>query len=295
MITILVAIFLNAWIIIILKSYPKYRVTAFNAILVNYFTAGTESFIFASRNGVNINAYHFSWLPWAMLCGTIFISLLLIISKSTIANGLSATSVANKMSVVVPALTSIYLFNEDGSFSTYAAIFLAILAVYLATYQSKSSNETVTEKRNSLWMLFVIFIGSGILDTVVNYCQKTVLPEKMDSPLFLGCAFFTGGAIAICIATYRLIKKEFHFTWRDLIGGLCLGIPNFFSIYFIMKAIHEAILPSSVLFPIINIGVVLTTTFVGLFFFKEKLAWLNYLGVALSILAILLLGHIIAF
>jgi drug/metabolite transporter (DMT)-like permease len=291
MIIIFIAILLNAWIVILLKAYPKFKVKAFNAIMVNYFVAGTESFIFAKTNGVDIVHYHFSWLPWAILSGTLFISLLLIISKSAIVNGLSATSVANKMSVAIPALSAIYLFEGKSTWLTYFAIFLALAAVYLATFKKKTNSESSI----TIWMLMVIFIGSGLLDTVINYCQNTMLPEKFDSPLFVGCAFYTGGAIAICISIYNIIQKKFSFSWRDLVGGLCLGIPNFFSIYFIMKAIHDHVMPSSSLYPIINIGVVLTTTLVGVFLFKEKLNWLNYVGVGLSILAILLLGNIIVF
>jgi drug/metabolite transporter (DMT)-like permease len=294
MLIILIAILLNAWIVILLKLYPQFKVKAFNAIMVNYFVAGTESFLFAKTNGVDIGHYHFSWLPWAILSGSLFISLLLIISKSAMVNGLSATSVANKMSVAIPALSSIYLFHENSTWLTYVAILLALIAVYLATYQKPSSNETV-DGTKIIWMLVAIFIGSGILDTIINYCQKTVLSSDMDSPLFVGCAFYTGGAIALSISIYNIIKKQFSFSWRDLVGGLCLGIPNFFSIYFIMKTINDKIMPSSSLYPILNIGVVLTTTIVGVIVFKEKLNWLNYIGVAISILAILLLGNIISF
>jgi drug/metabolite transporter (DMT)-like permease len=289
MLIILTAILLNAWIVIILKAYPRFKVTAFNAIMVNYFTAGTESFLFAISNGKQISDYQMHWLPWAILCGTMFITLLLVISKSTIANGLAATSVANKMSVVIPALSSIYLFHEGSTFQKYLAIGLALLSVYLATYTSSQSSNN----KKTVWMLIFIFIGSGLLDTVVNYCQKSVLSNAADSPLFIGSAFYTGGIIAICISIYKNVKKEFHFTFRDLIGGLCLGIPNFFSIYFIMKAINDKVMESSILFPIINIGVVMTTTIVGLFFFKERLNWINYAGILLSIIAIALLSNLI--
>ncbi len=289
MLIIFTAILLNAWIVIILKAYPRFQVKAFNAIMVNYFVAGTESFLFAFSKGKNLEHYQISWLPWAMLCGSLFITLLLIISKSAIANGLAATSVANKMSVAIPAFSSIYLFQEDSNFQKFLAIGLALLSVYLATY-TKSQDK---KDKKVIWMLLVIFIGSGLLDTIINYCQKSVLTNAMDSPMFVGSAFYTGGIIAVCISIYQYTQNQFQFSWRDLIGGLCLGIPNFFSIYLIMKAIDEGIMESSILFPVINIGVVITTTLVGLLLFKEKINWINYLGIGLSILAILLLSQII--
>jgi multidrug transporter EmrE-like cation transporter len=53
-----------------------------------------------------------------------------------------------------------------------------------------------------------------------------------------------------------------------------------------MLAINESGFESSVIYPIVNMGVVLISSLCGILFFKEKLSKINYAGIALSILAI---------
>ena len=72
-------------------------------------------------------------------------------------------------------------------------------------------------------------------------------------------------------------------------AGLVLGLPNYFSIYLIMRAISDNVLQSSVLYPVVNVGVVLGSTLCAFFFFSEKLSLTNWLGIALSIAAIALI------
>ena len=44
-----------------------------------------------------------------------------------------------------------------------------------------------------------------------------------------------------------------------------------------------------ILFPIYNIGVVSLTALIGWLLFKEKLSWKNYLGLAIAIVAVVLI------
>ena len=46
---------------------------------------------------------------------------------------------------------------------------------------------------------------------------------------------------------------------------------------------------NSFLFPIYNIGVVSLTALTGWLLFKEKLNWKNYIGLALAIIAVILI------
>lgn len=67
-----------------------------------------------------------------------------------------------------------------------------------------------------------------------------------------------------------------------------LGVPNYFSLYFLIKALQNKNLESATIFTLINIGVILLSTFFGILLFKEKLIKQNYLGIALAIIAVIL-------
>ena len=45
-----------------------------------------------------------------------------------------------------------------------------------------------------------------------------------------------------------------------------------------------------ILFPIYNIGVVSLTALIGWLVFKERLTWKNYLGLAIALIAVILIS-----
>ena len=75
---------------------------------------------------------------------------------------------------------------------------------------------------------------------------------------------------------------------KSIVGGLFLGIPNYYSMYFLIKALQSKNLESATVFTLINIGIILLTTFFGILLFKEKLLKQNYFGIALAIIAVIL-------
>ena len=66
-----------------------------------------------------------------------------------------------------------------------------------------------------------------------------------------------------------------------------LGTVNFFSTVCIYKALH--VFANVVFFPVYNIGVVCLSALAGWLLFKEKLSWKNYLGLAIAIVAVILI------
>ena len=93
----------------------------------------------------------------------------------------------------------------------------------------------------------------------------------------------------ILLAYNRLIKKE-HLNLKNMIFGIVLGAFNFGNILFYLKA-HKALSTQpSIVFTSMNIGVIALGSLVGLWLFKEKLSRLNYLGIGLALLSIVLLS-----
>ena len=75
---------------------------------------------------------------------------------------------------------------------------------------------------------------------------------------------------------------------KNIVGGIALGVPNYFSMYFLIKALQNKNLESATVFTLINIGVILLSTVFGILLFKEKLLKQNYFGIALAIIAVIL-------
>ena len=80
---------------------------------------------------------------------------------------------------------------------------------------------------------------------------------------------------------YRLKSKA---TFPSLISGVIIGAVNLINLYLSAK------LPSIVLFPILNGGVIVLSGLAALLIFKENLSRSEYAGIAIGTLAICLLG-----
>ncbi len=78
---------------------------------------------------------------------------------------------------------------------------------------------------------------------------------------------------------------------KDLIAGLTLGLFNFFSTYFLMKALAQNQYESSFVFAINNIGIILINSFVATLIFKESLSKINWLGIVLALSSILFIYY----
>jgi multidrug transporter EmrE-like cation transporter len=79
---------------------------------------------------------------------------------------------------------------------------------------------------------------------------------------------------------------------KSILVGLLLGVPNFFSMFLVMKSLESNFLNASTFFPVNNMSIVVLGTVVSILVFKEKLNKLNTFGIFLSVLAIVLIALI---
>jgi drug/metabolite transporter (DMT)-like permease len=192
------------------------------------------------------------------------------------------TSIAGKMSVVIPVLFGIFLYNESVTFLKVIGILIALIAVYLS-----SVKEGISEKKGTLLFPVLLFLGSGAIDTLLKYIQVNFVADE-DIPLFSAGLFGIAGIFGFTILAIRTIKKREAFGFKNMLAGIVLGVPNYYSIFFIIKALQNKNFESSTLFTINNVAIVILSTLVGLLLFKEKFSTKNKIGVALAILGIVL-------
>ncbi|MCJ7758281.1 MAG: EamA/RhaT family transporter, partial [Gillisia sp.] len=97
------------------------------------------------------------------------------------------------------------------------------------------------------------------------------------------------------IGTGVLVVQGFmgtlRITGKNILGGIALGVPNFFSIYFLVMALRSEGFESTSIFTINNVAIVLVSTFLGIGLFRERLIPKNWIGIALAIISILLVAN----
>ncbi|MEO8759359.1 MAG: EamA family transporter [Bacteroidia bacterium] len=282
MLYLIIGIACNILLLLILRSFHKFNVSAFPSIIVNYFVAGSFSLLFTTPKTIYFEANHL-WLP-ALFLGSLFVSIFYLISQTTVKLGVSVASVANKMSVIIPVILAFIIYKDSPDLFKILGIIIALLSVFLVSASHKKE-ETGSDKKNFMLPL-AVFLGSGIIDALVNYAQKVLVHSEAETACFSGLSFYSAGLIGVIAFTLFYKEKSTIDIKKTIIAGIILGTPNFFSIYFIMKAIDANFMQSSVLYPILNVSVVLGSTLCAYLFFAEKLSVKNMIGIGLSVLAI---------
>jgi uncharacterized membrane protein len=87
-----------------------------------------------------------------------------------------------------------------------------------------------------------------------------------------------------------VVFRNEKIAFKNIYWGFLLGIPNYFSMLFLVKTLGAFPNASATIFPINNIGIVAVSTLVSVLFFKEKLNTKNIIGLVLSLVAIALIS-----
>ena len=282
MINLILAIFFSSVLYIVFKFFKRFKINTFQAIVFNYLTAFTVG-ILVSEETLDFNSIlDKSWIIGSFLLGGLFILVFNILGKTSQENGVSVASVSSKMSMIIPILFGIFFFKETITFQKIIGICLALIAVYFT-----SKKETGSIEIKNFILPILLFFGAGIIDTSMNYMQHTHLKEN-EVALFSATTFLSAFLFGVVLSTIKFIRGNFKFEGKNSIGGLFLGIPNYFSLFFLIKALQNKDLESATVFTLINIDVILLSTFFGILLFKERLIKQNYVGIALAIIAVIL-------
>ncbi|MEX0811198.1 MAG: hypothetical protein WD048_03210 [Chitinophagales bacterium] len=278
---------------VIFKLLERYNAPIFPVIVFNYGTCLVFGFfLLPAPEKFHLVATE-NWFPFALFIGMMFILLFNLIGTSAQKNGISVTAVAQKMSLAIPVVAAYFIHHEQ-SINIYKGIgiVLAIAAVVLSSIRKEEIEKQSDNSNKGLILLIslIIFLGSGLVDTVIDYTQSNYLDDTSQNT-FLTTLFGTAFLLGFLKLLFDLVFKGLKFRFkRVVLWGLILGLPNYGSIYFLIKALKYANFESSALFPLNNVGIVMASTLAAMFLFNEKLSKLNILGVLLSIAAIALIS-----
>jgi drug/metabolite transporter (DMT)-like permease len=291
MIYLICSIVLTSYLTLSFKVCERLKVNTFQAIVFNYIACViTGSFVNGSFP-VNREAISAPWFVWACVMGTLFIVLFNIIGYTAQKIGVAVASVANKLSLVIPFVFSIFLYNESATFLKILGIGVALAAVLLTCWPSAAQKAGTGHARGAaLWLIpVVLFIGSGLLDTLLKYVEQGYLNEG-NKNAYLISSFSFAGALGLLLLLVQVVRGKQRLEWKSVIAGIAIGFPNYFSIWCLVKVLKESKLQSSAIIPVNNMGIVLFSAVVAWLLFKEKLSGKNWLGILLSLLAIALIA-----
>ena len=283
MIYLVLAIVFSTGVFVTMRIFKRFEMDNHQALMWNYIFATITGFLICRQYDTIPQLVHESWFSLSILTGFWFIFTYLLMTASTQSSGITITSLSSKLSVVLPTLAGVLIFQEHLNLKVSIGIILALVALVLVV----GGNGKPTDKIQitKLLLPLLIFFGTGIGDILMKLNEQHNTAHNMG--FMIAFIYLIATLFGIILVAYDLIRGKSKWQNKSILGGVALGVINFFSTYCVFHAMRY--FDNVVLFPIYNIGVVCLTALVGWLLFKEKLTWKNYLGLAIAIIAVVLI------
>ena len=186
--------------------------------------------------------------------------------------------------MIIPTIFGILRYHQPINAVQIAGFVLMIVTLYFGAGIKK--NENINKK----WFLYamVSFVAWGLVGVVQQIHQNSEFAGEIKGFLLWTFVFLT----IIFFGIYALMKKtdddgykiKSKTTFPILLSGIIIGAVNLINLDLSAK------IPSIILFPILNGGVIVLSGLAALLIFKERLTKQQYLGIILGIISTCLLG-----
>lgn len=275
MLYLLLSIILSASLFIFFKWFDLRKVNLIPAICGNYIACiGTGILI------GDINTALFSDLKYLISCvvlGIMFFLIFYAMGYASAKIGVGISSASAKLSLLIPVIYGTLVLGEDLKILHIVAMLLVIPAVLL---MSRKKGEKLNLQ--NIGIPLIIFLGSGIIDTALNLLANTGEGGSSDTGIVI---IFSSALLCVLIYMF-LINTPILKEKRSIAFGFLLGIPNYFSVYFLMLALNSGALSSGQFYMINNTGVMLVSFASARLLFNEQIDRLKLTGIALACVSI---------
>ena len=214
-----------------------------------------------------------------IITGAFFLGGFLFLKYNMKYNGIVLSSTFMKLGVLIPTIMAIVVFGEVPSVLQIVGIAIAIVAIIIINFEKEphGSNSIGESKNgNKKILLLVLLLLGGLGDSMSNIFEKLGPDSGKDG--FLLLTFFT--AFVITIAIVILGKKKL--CKADILFGLLVGVPNYFSARFLLASLGS--LEAVIVYPTYSVGTMVVVTIVGVIAFREKISMKK--GIALGLIAV---------
>jgi len=226
-------------------------------------------------------SFSFETMLFGCGLGLLFVVSFFIYAKAISYAGTGLATTSSRLSVIIPIVFSIIMFNEEPRVNHLIG-FLFTLITFIFFYFSVNGNHSEGDRIIKYLVLLGVLIGIGINDFAMKVFKSwRPVEEEPYFVLFIFSSAFIYSSIYIMI---NKIKIERHTS----VWGLVLGVPNIFSTIFLLAALTS--LPAILVYPLMNVGIIVLTTLLAFVIWKERLNRWGVFALISGLMAILFLS-----
>jgi drug/metabolite transporter (DMT)-like permease len=281
MLALVLTIVFSVLLLVNFRAHAKFNIDTRIAILVCFLTGYLHQ----------MDSIPFHWPSMGYSLGILgigigFVITFLLSGYSTVKNGMAPTSLANNISLVIPVMVNLFIWKTGGdlTFSVITGLVLSFAAIYFCSPSGSGSVQ-----KPVVWALVAVFVAYGITNTAFNYLNAAIVQQVGGSISFTLMLLLGSMATSALVLVYWTITGGVTWSLRSVLAAIPLGLPNFFSFYFLLKALDAYGQNGAVVLTIYNLGVILLSAVTALVFFKEKLTNKQWVGIGLGCAGIALI------
>jgi len=278
---------------VLFKLFERYDVNAYQAIVVNYCVCVITGCVALGTVPFEVAYLQADWFPLILVLGALFISGFNFIGLTVRYFGIAISSVAQRMSIGLSVPFAIWCYGEPYTSMKLIGIALALFSVVLINIPTQTKDPSASDQEEEAavlalpWMerwSFLFPIGAFLISVFIEIILQYLHEVHHLEPAIESIVLF---AVAGLLGMLGLFFFREPVRWRNILGGIVLGIPNYFSIYFLLEGVAQ--LGGSVAYSLNNIAVVALSALIGYTIFQERLSKYNWMGIAVALVAIFLI------
>ena len=279
MIYLILAILCSAGVSIFMRASEKYCQGHYGILLMNYVVCVLAGLILTGRGLTQTDGKGMPvTIVFGVVTGLLYCGSFILLQWNVRKNGVILSSTFMKLGVIVPAVLAVVWFGERPGWNQGLGFILAITAILMIHLEK---GKIRTEKAYTIGLLLLL-LGGGLGDSMAKFYDVYGNPGL--GSFFLMLSFLVSGIIS-GILVFRGGEK---ITKYEVLFGVLIGIPNYFSARFLLWALAD--IPAVITYPTYSIAAMALIGAAGVLMFREKLTKRQCGAYLLVILAVGLLN-----
>lgn len=277
MIYIILAILSSSLVSIIMRVSEKHvkanaSMLAFNYVMCSVLSAYYTGFgnLMPQAEGIG------QVIGLSVFNGFLYLFGFLLLQLNVKKNGVVLSATFMKLGLLVPMVLSIGLFREVPSALQAIGFVLAVVAIILINFEKE---QTSMQFKAGLVLLLIV---GGSADGMSKVFEETCNPALSEQFLL-----YTFVAALVFCTLLVCVRKERPGKW-ELFFGLLIGIPNYFSARFLLKALEHV--AAVITYPTCSVASIVVVSCAGILLFKERLGKKQWIAIGIILISLVLLN-----
>jgi drug/metabolite transporter (DMT)-like permease len=218
------------------------------------------------------------WLTGVMgtVNGVLYLVSFVLFQMNVQRNGVVLSATFMKLGLLVTMVISVCFYGEIPGVLQTLGFALAVAAIVLIHYRKEAGSAGFKAG------LPLLLLCGGMADAMSKIFEESGAAGMGNE--FLLFTF----AVALVLCFFYMRAKGQRIAKQEIVYGLLIGIPNFYSSKFLLWALVDV--PAVIAYPVYSVGTILAVTLAGVALFRERLEKRQWLALGMILTALVFLN-----